>query len=124
LATPARTGGWEAAGPRPLADLPESGLLQRVVTVDVHTEATEGFFGIPLEHVSTVPMLTEYVRPRVGADRAVVAPDMGWEPDIPVVASHGLFADPAEEDLRDAPVERYVAADRAFRCQRGWTSPW
>jgi ribose-phosphate pyrophosphokinase len=35
----------------------------------------------------------------------------GCEPGISVVASHGLFAGSAEDDLRDTPVERYVVTD-------------
>src|SRR5919199_1728506 len=174
-----RASGREAVGARLVADLLESGgLLQRVVVVDAHTEAIEGFFKIPLEHLSAVPMLLEAIRPHTGADAMVVAPDMGaaelaeryaeplelpvavvhkarisgsevsvgsvtgevqdrkpiivddmistsgtaksaidalleagCEPGIMVVASHGLFAGSAEEDLRDAPVERYVVTD-------------
>jgi len=35
----------------------------------------------------------------------------GCEPEITVVASHGLFAGSAEEDLRDTPVERFIVTD-------------
>jgi ribose-phosphate pyrophosphokinase len=174
-----RASGREAVGARLVADLLESGeLLQRVVTVDVHTEAIEGFFSIPLEHLSAVPMLVESVRPHAVCASVVVAPDMGaaelaeryaeplglpvavvhkarisgsevsvesvtgevqgrkpiivddmistgetqkaainalveagCEPEITVVASHGLFAGPAEDELRDASVERYIVTD-------------
>ena len=48
-----------------------------MVAVDLHTAAIEGFFGIPLEHLSAVPMLVNNIRPHVGAEGVVVAPDMG-----------------------------------------------
>src|SRR5919112_4121010 len=68
----------EAVGARLVAGVLESGgLLERVVTVDLHTAAIEGFFGIPLEHLSAVPMLLDSVRPYAGEDGVVVAPDMG-----------------------------------------------
>src|SRR5918998_5271074 len=73
-----RASGREAVGARLVAGLLESGgLFERVVTVDLHTAAIEGFFGIPLEHLSAVPMLVESLRPHAGADGVVVAPDMG-----------------------------------------------
>jgi ribose-phosphate pyrophosphokinase len=63
---------------RLVADLLESGgLFERVVAVDVHTDAVEGFFGILLEHLSAVPMLLESVRPYVGENCVVVVLDMG-----------------------------------------------
>ena len=37
--------------------------------------------------------------------------EAGCEPEITVAASHGLFAGSAEEDLRGAPVERFVVTD-------------
>lgn len=37
--------------------------------------------------------------------------EAGCEPEITVVASHGLFAGSAEEDLSNTPVERFVVAD-------------
>src|SRR5215208_3771945 len=174
-----RASGREAVGARLVAGLLESGgLFERVVAVNLHTAAIEGFFGIPLEHLSAVPMLVDNIRPHVGAEGVVVAPDMGaaelaeryaeplelpvaiihktrisgsevsvgsvtgevggrkliivddiidtggttkatieallkegCEPEFTAVASHGLFADSAEEDLHDAPVERYIVTD-------------
>src|SRR5215217_1819470 len=73
-----RANGREAVGARLVAGLLESGgLLERVITVDLHTAAIEGFFGISLEHLSAVPMLLEAVRPHVSDNGVVVAPDMG-----------------------------------------------
>src|SRR5918911_550746 len=73
-----RASGREAVGARLVASLLESGgLLERVVAVDVHTETIEGFFSIPLEHLSAVPVLMEAVRPYAGTDGVIVAPDMG-----------------------------------------------
>jgi ribose-phosphate pyrophosphokinase len=43
------------------------------------------------------------------AVRALLA--AGCTPDITVVATHGLFAHPAEEVLRDLPIARVVTTD-------------
>jgi ribose-phosphate pyrophosphokinase len=73
-----RASGREAVGARLVANLLESGgLLERVVAIDVHTAAIEGFFGIPLEHLSAVSMLKEFVGVHARPDSVVVAPDLG-----------------------------------------------
>ena len=65
-----RASGREALGARLVAEvLSCGGLLGRVVTVDVHTGAIEGFFKIPIEHLSAVPMLVKSIGDDAGPDR-------------------------------------------------------
>src|SRR5215216_2187888 len=67
-----RASGREAVAARLVAELLGcGGLLERVVTVDVHTGAIEGFFGIPLEHLSAVPMLVKSISDEAGPDSVV-----------------------------------------------------
>jgi ribose-phosphate pyrophosphokinase len=47
------------------------------VAVDLHSAPLEGFFAIPVEHLSAVPLLAEAVRPLIPANTVVVAPDLG-----------------------------------------------
>lgn len=72
-----RARGREPVGARVVADLIEASGVERVVAVDLHTPALEGFFGIPLEHLSAVPLLAERVRPLLRPDQVIVAPDLG-----------------------------------------------
>lgn len=73
-----RASGREAVGARLVADLiGVGGLIQRVVVVDAHASAVESFFGVPLEHMSAVPLLAESVREYVAEDSVIVAPDLG-----------------------------------------------
>lgn len=72
-----RAGGREAVGARLVADLLAAAGVQRVVAVDLHSPALEGFFGIPLEHLSAVPILADAVRPTLRGEAVVVAPDLG-----------------------------------------------
>jgi ribose-phosphate pyrophosphokinase len=51
--------------------------IQHVVTVDVHTPQTEGFFRIPIDDFSAVHVLADAVRPVVTTDSIVVSPDLG-----------------------------------------------
>jgi ribose-phosphate pyrophosphokinase len=73
-----RASGREAVGARLVAELlGAGGLLQRIVAVDVHSPSIEGFFGVPLEHLSAVPLLVESVHNHVTENSVIVAPDLG-----------------------------------------------
>jgi ribose-phosphate pyrophosphokinase len=72
-----RARGREPVGARLVAELLGSSGLQRLVAVDLHTVALEGFFPFPLEHLSAVPLLVEAVRPWVVDNTVIVAPDLG-----------------------------------------------
>lgn len=72
-----RVTGRAPIGARLVADLIGVSGIDRVVAVDLHTAAIEGFFTIPLEHLSAVPRLAEAVRPSISPTSVVVAPDLG-----------------------------------------------
>jgi len=72
-----RSRGREPVSARLVADLISTSGLQRVVTVDLHSQAVESAFAIPLEHLSAVPMLAEAVRPLVNGNTVIVSPDLG-----------------------------------------------
>ena len=72
-----RAKGLEAVTARLVADLLVTSGVERLVTLDLHTDAIEGFFTIPVERLSAVPALAEAilkVRPDNGV---VVSPDLG-----------------------------------------------
>jgi len=72
-----RASGRDAVGARLVADLIKSAGIERVVALDLHTTALEGFFAIPLEHLSAVPLLADAVRPLLRAESTILAPDFG-----------------------------------------------
>ncbi len=72
-----RASGREAIGARLVADLVRAAGIARVVAVDLHTPALEGFFPVPLEHLSAVPLLTEALRAWAGVNAVIVSPDLG-----------------------------------------------
>lgn len=72
-----RASGREPVSARLVADLIVTAGVHRVVAVDLHSAAIEGFFSIPVEHLSAVPILAEAARAWVGPDGVVVAPDLG-----------------------------------------------
>jgi ribose-phosphate pyrophosphokinase len=72
-----RRSGQSAVGARLAADLIEAAGVGGIVAVDLHAPAIEGFFRVPLQHVSAVPQLASQVQPLLPADSVVVAPDLG-----------------------------------------------
>jgi len=73
-----RARGREALAARLAADLIAVAGVDRVVAVDVHSHAIEGFFSVPFDHVSAVPLLLrEMVRLGLPAEGVIVSPDLG-----------------------------------------------
>jgi ribose-phosphate pyrophosphokinase len=72
-----RAGGREPVAARLIADLIQTGGVQRVIAVDLHNPAIEGIFAIPLEHLSAVPVLAATLRSIVPAEAVIIAPDLG-----------------------------------------------
>jgi ribose-phosphate pyrophosphokinase len=72
-----RAHGREPVGARLVADVLCASGIDRVVGVDMHTNALEGFFSMALEHLSAVVLLAEAARLHVTANSVVVAPDLG-----------------------------------------------
>ncbi len=72
-----RASGRDAVGARLVADLLAASGLDRIVAVDLHSPTLEGFFTVPLEHLSAVELLANAARDLVGPDAVIVAPDLG-----------------------------------------------
>ncbi len=70
--------GREAISARVVATALEALGTDRVIYIDVHSPAIQGFFQIPVDPLSAVPTLAEYfMRDSRFEDAAVVAPDTG-----------------------------------------------
>jgi ribose-phosphate pyrophosphokinase len=72
-----RAKGREAVGGRLVADMLRVAGFERIVAVDLHTASLEGFFSMPLEHLSAVPLLANAVEESTTAKTVIVAPDLG-----------------------------------------------
>lgn len=71
-----RVGKGEPLAARLVPDL-LSWRIDRLITVDLHNPAIEGFFNLPFEHLSAVQVLAEAVRPELMRESVLVAPDLG-----------------------------------------------
>jgi ribose-phosphate pyrophosphokinase len=49
----------------------------RVVSVDLHSGQIQGFFDKPVDHLTAMPVLIDYLRREGGDDLVIVAPDAG-----------------------------------------------
>ena len=104
-----RAAGREAVGARVAAGLLESAGLARVVAVDLHAPEIEGFFRIPVEHLSAAGLLARQLEPVADGGGVIVAPDLGavklaeryqsWL-HLPVVAVHKTRISGSEVSLR------------------------
>ncbi len=60
-----------------MADLLNAAGANRVMSVDLHAGQIQGFFDVPFDHLTALPLLVEAVRNEVGSHPVVVAPDAG-----------------------------------------------
>jgi ribose-phosphate pyrophosphokinase len=62
---------------RLVADLIQVAGAHRLVTMDLHAGAIQGFFNIPIDHLSALGMFSDHLRKGDLTDSIVVAPDTG-----------------------------------------------
>jgi ribose-phosphate pyrophosphokinase len=64
-------------GARVAANILGTAGFERLMVIDAHTPAIEGFFDMPLDHLTAVPLLSRSVASSIGDRAIVVAPDFG-----------------------------------------------
>ena len=89
--------GREAISARVVANLLECQGAARVIFVDIHNSATQGFFNIPVDPLTALPLLSDYFRKPEFSNAAIVSPDVGRASlagkyagilDLPLVIMH------------------------------------
>ena len=63
-----------------VADLLEVAGAQRIVTMDLHAGQIQGYFNVPVDHLTAIPYLSEYFKDIVNeypGNFVVVSPDLG-----------------------------------------------
>jgi ribose-phosphate pyrophosphokinase len=64
-----------------VADLLQAAGVDRVLTMDLHAGQIQGFFSVPVDHMTAVPLLVDHFKERMGRDEmenlVVVSPDAG-----------------------------------------------
>ena len=69
--------GREAISARVAARLIQAMGAARVIYVDIHAQATQGFFDIPVDPLTALPILAQYFSGDQFANAAIVSPDVG-----------------------------------------------
>ncbi|MEZ4710530.1 MAG: ribose-phosphate diphosphokinase [Caldilineaceae bacterium] len=69
--------GREAISARTVANMLENQGATRVIFVDIHAPAIQGFFNIPVDPLSAVGLLADYFRKPAFENAAIVSPDVG-----------------------------------------------
>ncbi|MDX6284907.1 MAG: ribose-phosphate pyrophosphokinae [Frankiales bacterium] len=70
--------GREPISARLIADLFKTAGADRLMSVDLHTSQTQGFFDGPVDHLFALPLLAQHVEERYDVSRmTVVSPDAG-----------------------------------------------
>ncbi|HKF80411.1 MAG TPA: ribose-phosphate pyrophosphokinase [Thermoleophilaceae bacterium] len=69
----------EPISARLVADMLETAGIDRLVTMDLHAGQMQGFFSRPVDHMTAIHPLTQYVTDQLGheSDLVIIAPDAG-----------------------------------------------
>jgi ribose-phosphate pyrophosphokinase len=64
---------------RLVAKMLETAGIDRMLTMDLHAGQMQGFFSKPVDHMTAMPVLTQYVRDQIGeaGDLVIISPDAG-----------------------------------------------
>ncbi|MPZ14152.1 MAG: ribose-phosphate diphosphokinase [Chloroflexi bacterium] len=72
-----KTAGREPISAKLVADIVATAGVSRVLTIDLHAPAIEGFFDIPVDHLRAAAILVQYFRHLNPDNLVVVSPDAG-----------------------------------------------
>ncbi|MGH2614185.1 MAG: ribose-phosphate diphosphokinase [Thermomicrobiales bacterium] len=72
-----KTSGREPISAKLVANLLTTAGADRILTMDLHSPAIEGFFDIPVDHLRAAPILARHINRQSLQDLVVVSPDAG-----------------------------------------------
>jgi ribose-phosphate pyrophosphokinase len=72
-----KSSGREPITAKLVADMLSTAGVDRVVSVDLHSGQIQGFFDVPVDHLTAMPILTDYIQANFDRDVVIVSPDAG-----------------------------------------------
>ncbi|MGH9277213.1 MAG: ribose-phosphate diphosphokinase [Acidimicrobiales bacterium] len=72
-----KSSGREPITAKLVADMLSTAGVDRVVSVDLHSGQIQGFFDVPVDHLTAMPILTDYIQANFDNDVVIVSPDAG-----------------------------------------------
>ena len=102
-----KAAGREPISAKLMANLIATAGADRVIAVDLHAPAIQGFFDIPVDHLTAIPILADLLNMQNIGDVVVVSPDSGGvsranefryriNADLAIIAKHRPEPDVAE----------------------------
>jgi len=67
----------EPISARLVADLLTTAGINRIITMDLHSDQIQGYFNVPVDHLTAMPTLANYLKEKKIKNPIVVAPDTG-----------------------------------------------
>lgn len=72
-----KAGGREPIAARMIVDMLSAAGADRIMSIDLHSGQTQGFFDGPFDHLIAMPLFKQYIKDNLGDDIVFVAPDAG-----------------------------------------------
>jgi ribose-phosphate pyrophosphokinase len=72
-----KSSGREPITAKLVADMLSTAGVDRMVSVDLHSGQIQGFFDVPVDHLTALPILTEYIQANFEERVVIVSPDAG-----------------------------------------------
>jgi len=60
-----------------IADLLQVAGMDRLIVADLHTATIQGFFDVPVDHITAIPIIAKYFKGKDLSNCVVVSPDVG-----------------------------------------------
>lgn len=90
-----------------VADLLQAAHFDRMLTLELHTSAIQGFFNIPVDHLYAKPIFSSYFQ-QIADNMLVVSPDAGGVERARAIAKHFNCGLAIIDKRRDKPNESAV----------------
>jgi len=85
------------------ADLLSVAGMDRAILVDLHSATIQGFFDVPVDHVTAIPIIAKYFKEKNIRDGVVVSPDVGGVKRASIFAKRLHFPLAILDKRRPAP---------------------
>ncbi|MCD4669621.1 MAG: ribose-phosphate pyrophosphokinase [Actinomycetia bacterium] len=95
--------GREPISARLLADLLSVAGIDRAILVDLHTATIQGFFDVPVDHVTAIPIISKYFKEKNIKDGVIISPDVGGVKKASIFAKRLHFPLAILDKRRPAP---------------------
>jgi ribose-phosphate pyrophosphokinase len=86
-----------------VADLLTVAGIDRLIVADLHTATIQGFFDIPVDHITAIPIIANYFKLKNIKDGVVVSPDVGGVKRASIFANQLHFPLAILDKIRPGP---------------------